>query len=48
MQLHTLLQQLTDFDTPLLENTIGAIDSTPPHHWYLGSSIRSVTPAFGV
>ncbi|MBI83046.1 MAG: hypothetical protein CMJ81_07615 [Planctomycetaceae bacterium] len=25
MQLHTLLQQLTDFDTPLLANTIGSI-----------------------
>ncbi len=47
MQLHTLLLQLTDFDTPLLANTIGAIDSTPPHHWYLGGSIRSVTPALG-
>ncbi|MDQ2946849.1 MAG: RraA family protein [Acidobacteriota bacterium] len=42
-----LLQILTEFDTPLIANTIGVIDSTPAHEWYMGSSIQSVTPGLG-
>ena len=29
--IHPLLEPLTDVDTPLLANMIGAIDSTPRH-----------------
>jgi 4-hydroxy-4-methyl-2-oxoglutarate aldolase len=47
MQLQALLRQLADFDTPLLANTIGKIDPTPVDQWYLGGSIRSVTPSLG-
>ena len=42
-----LLQRLGEFDTALLANTIGAIDSTPLHEWYMGGSIQSVTPGLG-
>ena len=46
-QLENILQQLADFDTPLLANTLGAIDFTPVHQWYMGGSIQSVTPTLG-
>src|SRR5258708_1511289 len=42
-----LLKQLAEFDTPLLANTIGFIDSTPAHEFYLGGSVQSVTPQLG-
>lgn len=42
-----VLQQLLEFDTALVANTIGAIDPTPVHEWYMGSSIQSVTPGLG-
>jgi len=47
MNLLPLLQQLADFDTALLANTIGYIDSTPVHEWYMGGSIQSLTPLVG-
>src|SRR5689334_15980665 len=42
-----LLEQLLEFDTALLANTISAIDPTPVDRWYMGGSIQSVTPGLG-
>lgn len=47
MDRKTILTHLLDFDTPLLANTIGTIDPTPPHTWYMGGAIQSVTPSLG-
>jgi regulator of RNase E activity RraA len=45
--LRQIIEELRDFDTALLANTIGYIDKTPAHLWYMGSSIHSVTPTLG-
>jgi 4-hydroxy-4-methyl-2-oxoglutarate aldolase len=45
--LRSTLEQLCDFDTALLANTIGYIDPTPAHELYMGGSIQSVTPTLG-
>lgn len=39
-----LLNELRDFDTALLANTIGFIDSTPTAEYYLSAAIQSVVP----
>ena len=41
------LEELRDFDTTLLANTIGYIDSTPAHEFYLSGEIQSATPSLG-
>lgn len=45
--LKSLIEQLTEFDTALLANTIGYVDPTPVHEWYMGGSISSLTPTVG-
>jgi regulator of RNase E activity RraA len=47
MSLTHALQQLTDFDTALIANTVGYIDPTPIHEWYMGGQIASMTPTVG-
>lgn len=41
------LQELSDFDTPLIANTLGYISPLPPHECYLSGGIQSVTPPLG-
>lgn len=41
------LQELRDFDTPLIANTIGYISPVPPHEYYLSGEIQSVTAPLG-
>jgi regulator of RNase E activity RraA len=47
MSLLSIIQQLKEFDTALLANTMGYVDSTPVHETYMGGSIASVTPTLG-
>jgi regulator of RNase E activity RraA len=43
----SLIDQLREFDSPLLANTINFIDPTPTHEFYLSGEIQSVTPPLG-
>jgi 4-hydroxy-4-methyl-2-oxoglutarate aldolase len=42
-----LIEELRDFDTALMANTIGYISSVPAHEYYMGGSIHTVTPSLG-
>src|SRR5437899_1305736 len=43
----SLLEESRDFETALLADTTGQLDPTPAHEYYMGGSIRSVTPSLG-
>ncbi len=47
MSLRNLLARLCEYDTALLANTIGYIDPTPPEQFYMGRTIRCLTPELG-
>jgi regulator of RNase E activity RraA len=47
MSNRSLIKQLAEYDTALIANTIGYLDPTPDHEFYMGGSIASVTPALG-
>ena len=42
-----MMEELRGFETSLIANTISRIDSMPAHEWYMGGSIRCLTPSVG-
>jgi 4-hydroxy-4-methyl-2-oxoglutarate aldolase len=42
-----LIEEIREFDTPLIANTLNFIDPTPTHEFYLSGDIQSVTPGLG-
>jgi hypothetical protein len=43
----SILEQLREFDTSLLANTIGYVDASQTSELYLSGAIQSVTPSLG-
>jgi 4-hydroxy-4-methyl-2-oxoglutarate aldolase len=40
-------EQLCEYDTALLANLLGFVDPIPTHEFYMGNSIRAMTPELG-
>ena len=47
-KLIALVEQLCEFDSALLANTLEYVDPTPPHEVYVGGDIGSIIPTLGV
>jgi regulator of RNase E activity RraA len=41
------LEQLREYDTALLANLLGFVDPIPTHEFYMGNSVRALTPELG-
>ncbi|MFH0965145.1 MAG: RraA family protein [Planctomycetota bacterium] len=47
MGLRSLLEELREYDTALVANTLGHVDPTPAHEFYMSGEIRCLTPGLG-
>jgi len=47
MSNRTLLEELREYDTALIANTLGYVDPIDAHEFYMGGQIQSLTPTLG-